>query len=173
MEETIKSEPAYKSKISFSVESLLSSKESVVEDHHLASPNVELRLMSSSPSNHLEEDEEDEDITVDEDNEDDVEGRDSASPSAGHTVLIPQPLHPSMPRLLANAGHQHQWPFAWVGHPAGLIRSSSPQSKFFILYLFIYDGYSNNNILLSTYFEYRLIIMANYIKSNLITRLFS
>lgn len=125
MEETIKSEPAYKSKISFSVESLLSSKESVAE----SSPNMELRLMGSSPSNHLEEDDEDEDITVDEDNEEDAEGRDSASPSAGHTVLIPQPLHPSMPRLLANAGPQ-QWPFAWVGHPAGLIRSNSPQSKF-------------------------------------------
>lgn len=126
----MKSEPAYKSKISFSVESLLSSKQSVTEGHLAESnPNVELRLMGS-PNNHLEEDEEDEDITVDEDNEEDVEGRDSTSPNAGHTVLIPQPLHPSMPRLLANATPQ-QWPFAWVGHPASLIRSNSPQSKFF------------------------------------------
>lgn len=126
MEETIKSEPAYKSKISFSVESLLSSKESCEEERLDVDAGHQ-----SMMGEHLEEEDEDEDITVDEDNEEDAGGRDSASPSSGHTVLIPQPLHPSMPRLLANATPQ-QWPFAWVGHPAGLMRSNSPQSKFFL-----------------------------------------
>lgn len=111
MEDTIKSEPTYKTKISFSVESLLSTKDKTDEQQR------------------LEEDEEEEDITVDEDTEEDMEGRESASPGGAHTVLVPQPLHPSVPRLLAANPHHPQWPFSWMGHPAAMMRSGSPQSK--------------------------------------------
>lgn len=110
-----------KAKISFSVESLLSSNkplvgkiEEDVDDH------LDHRLDTSSE--HLDED--DENITVD---DEDTDGRESLSPNSSHTVLVPQPLHPSMPRLLSPT-HHPQWPFTWVG-PAGLMRSSSPQSK--------------------------------------------
>ncbi|XP_044264405.1 homeobox protein MSH-D-like [Tribolium madens] len=94
MEET---KTEIKSKISFSVESLLSKKEDEEDDHRLS--------------------DDDENITVD---DDDTDGRESLSPSSAHTVIIPQPLHPSMPRL----GHP-QWPFAW----GSLMRSSSPQTS--------------------------------------------
>lgn len=117
MEDTIKSEPTYKTKISFSVESLLSSSKDKTEEHQ-----------------HLEEDEDEEDITVDEDTEEDLEGRESASPSGAHTVLVPQPLHPSVPRLLTANPHHPQWPFSWMGHPAAMMRSASPQSKLQHLY---------------------------------------
>lgn len=115
MEDTIKSEPTYKSKISFSVESLLSSKDDKAEEEH----------------QRLDEDEED--ITVDEDTDEDLEGRESASPGGAHTVLVPQPLHPSVPRLLAGNPHHPQWPFSWMGHPAAMVRAGSPQSKFLIV----------------------------------------
>lgn len=111
MEDTIKSEPTYKSKISFSVESLLSSKDKTKDEQR------------------LDDDEEEEDITVDEDTEEDLDGRESASPGGAHTVLVPQPLHPSVPRLLAANPHHPQWPFSWMGHPAAMVRSGSPQSK--------------------------------------------
>lgn len=122
MEDTIKSEPTYKTKISFSVESLLSSKAKTV---------IEEEEEQQQQDHLLEEDEEDEDITVDEDTEEDLlmEGRESASPSGAHTVLVPQPLHPSMPRLLTANPHHPQWPFSWMGHPAAIMRSGSPQSK--------------------------------------------
>lgn len=142
-----------KSKISFSVESLLSSChkkdnnisgvkdnnnkidcDSGEESHHRV--NVQVRRPCS------EADDEEEDITVDDDiedgslgagvdeddEEDDTDGRESLSPSATtqqHTVIIPQPLHPSMPRLVP--GPHSQWPFSWGGAAAaGLLRSSSP-----------------------------------------------
>lgn len=114
MEDTIKSEPTYKSKISFSVESLLSSKDTTTKEEQ----------------QRLDDEEEEEDITVDEDTEEDLDGRESASPGGVHTVLVPQPLHPSVPRLLAGNPHHPQWPFSWMGHPAAMVRSGSPQSKF-------------------------------------------
>jgi hypothetical protein len=98
MEET---KTEIKSKISFSVESLLSKKD---DEDDVAS------------SDHLDDD--DENITVD---DDDTDGRESLSPNSAHTVIIPQPLHPSVPRL----GHP-QWPFAW----GSLMRSASPQSEY-------------------------------------------
>ncbi|CAH1374938.1 hypothetical protein MTP99_016314 [Tenebrio molitor] len=97
MEET---KTEIKSKISFSVESLLSKKD---DEDDVAS------------SDHLDDD--DENITVD---DDDTDGRESLSPNSAHTVIIPQPLHPSVPRL----GHP-QWPFAW----GSLMRSASPQTS--------------------------------------------
>lgn len=96
MEET---KTEIKSKISFSVESLLSKKEDEEDEQR------------------SDREDDDENITVD---DDDTDGRESLSPNSAHTVIIPQPLHPSIPRL----GHP-QWPFAW----GSLMRSSSPQSK--------------------------------------------
>lgn len=122
-EESTRSEPALKSKISFSVESLLSSREVS------ASPKVE--EPTQAECSRLGDDEEDEDITVDEDDDyAEAEGRESSSPNSGHTVLIPQPVHPSIPRLVATG--QPHWPFTWPGHHPGLMRSSSPQSEFLI-----------------------------------------
>lgn len=120
MEETTTTKTDIKAKISFSVESLLS-KKPVEEDERVESEE-ESRLDESSEI-HDEDDEEN--ITVD---DEDTDGRDSLSPTSPHTVLIPQPLHPSLPRILSGGGHP-QWPFSWVGHP-GMMRSSSPQSEF-------------------------------------------
>ncbi|XP_045474561.1 homeobox protein MSX-1-like [Harmonia axyridis] len=107
-----------KAKISFSVESLLSRKPYGEEER--VESEEESRLDESSEV-HDEDDEEN--ITVD---DEDTDGRDSLSPNSPHTVLIPQPLHPSLPRILSGGGHP-QWPFSWVGH-AGMLRSSSPQT---------------------------------------------
>ncbi|KAK9887369.1 hypothetical protein WA026_022039 [Henosepilachna vigintioctopunctata] len=107
-----------KTKISFSVESLLRKSS---EDEDRLEDEEESRLDDSSEI-HDEDDEEN--ITVD---DEDTDGRDSLSPSSPHhTVHIPQPLHPSLPRLLSSGGHP-QWPFSWVG-PGGIMRSTSPQS---------------------------------------------
>lgn len=95
-----------KSKISFSVESLLKKSEDE-DDEKIESSSEQL-------------DDDDEDITVD---DEDTDGRESLSPNGAHTVIIPQPLHPSVPRMMSN-GHPPQWPF-W----GTLIRSQSPQSK--------------------------------------------
>lgn len=110
-----------KSKISFSVESLLSSSktsETIIEKYE--EDLDENRLESSS--DRLDEEDDEENITVD---DEDTDGRDSLSPNSSHTVLVPQPLHPSMPRIIP--GGPPQWPFQWIT-PTGF-RSSSPQSK--------------------------------------------
>ncbi|XP_044755376.1 homeobox protein vab-15-like isoform X1 [Coccinella septempunctata] len=120
MEETTSTKTDIKAKISFSVESLLSNTKRVDDEERVESEE-ESRLDESSEI-HDEDDEEN--ITVD---DEDTDGRDSLSPTSPHTVLIPQPLHPSLPRILSSGGHP-QWPFTWVGH--GMMRSSSPQSKF-------------------------------------------
>ncbi|CAH1154056.1 unnamed protein product [Phaedon cochleariae] len=113
-----------KSKISFSVESLLSTKSSpVVQDRLEDKFDEEIddsRLDTSSER--LDEEDDDENITVD---DDDTDGRESLSPNSSHTVVIPQPLHPSMSRLMP--GTHPQWPFQWIG-PGGF-RSSSPQTN--------------------------------------------
>ncbi|KAL3269795.1 hypothetical protein HHI36_008854 [Cryptolaemus montrouzieri] len=109
-----------KAKISFSVESLLASRKPPSDDGERLEDEDESRLDDSSEI-HDEDDEEN--ITVD---DEDTDGRDSLSPNSPHTVLIPQPLHPSIPRLLTGGGHP-QWPFSWVG-PGGLMRSTSPSS---------------------------------------------
>lgn len=108
-----------KSKISFSVESLLSSPKSS-ETLGEKYDDDENRLETSSER--LDDEEDEENITVD---DDDTDGRDSLSPNSSHTVLIPQPLHPSVPRIIP--GGPPQWPFQWIA-PANF-RSSSPQSK--------------------------------------------
>lgn len=109
-----------KSKISFSVESLLSKDKSTGPSDAQVDIDIDDSRLDVS-SEHLDEDD-DENINVDD--EEDTDGRESLSPnSSSHTVVVPQPLHPSVPRLLA--GPHHQWPFAWVG-PGGLIRPSSP-----------------------------------------------
>ncbi|VEN37411.1 unnamed protein product [Callosobruchus maculatus] len=108
-----------KSKISFSVESLLSSTKP-------SSPESEQETDDAryDTSSERLEDDDDENITVDDD-EEDTDGRESLSPNSSHTVVVPQPLHPSMPRLIPG-GHP-QWPFQWIG-PAGF-RSNSPQAN--------------------------------------------
>lgn len=134
MEET-KSELNLKTKISFSVESLLSNKTSSIpspkyernedcDDHHLseASDRLDVKISDSSL---CDDDDEEENITVDEDT-DDIESRESLSPnSSAHTVIVPQPLHPSLPRIMTQGPPPH-WSFPWVGH--GILRSASPQS---------------------------------------------
>lgn len=120
MEET-KSELNLKTKISFSVESLLSTK-SKREELEAEPDEVHDRLKASDG-----EEEDDEDITVDED-VDDVESRSSLSPNSSHTVIVPQPLHPSLSRMMTQS-HPPPWSFPWVGHGA-LLRSSSPQGEF-------------------------------------------
>lgn len=133
MEET-KSELNLKTKISFSVESLLSTKPSSSpkyerseeavdsEDQH-SEINERLKVTDSSL---CDDDDEDENITVDEDT-DDLESRESISPNSSHTVIVPQPLHPSIPRIMTQGPPPH-WSFPWVGHGA-ILRSTSPQSK--------------------------------------------
>ncbi|CAH0554719.1 unnamed protein product [Brassicogethes aeneus] len=110
-----------KSKISFSVESLLSNKKSDSEKLEPLEEDLDDSRLDLS-SERLED--EDENITVDDDDED-TDGRESLSPNSSHQVLVPQPLHPSMPRMLPGHG---QWPFTWVG-PGGILRSSSPQTN--------------------------------------------
>ncbi|XP_019872220.1 homeobox protein MSH-D [Aethina tumida] len=119
MEET---KTEIKSKISFSVESLLSSPKTSSDcDDKLEKLEENSDLDVSSER--LED--EDENITVDDD-EDDTDGRESLSPNSSHTVIVPQPLHPSMPRMIPPS--HTQWPFSWVG-PQTLMRSTSPQAN--------------------------------------------
>ncbi|CAH1099353.1 unnamed protein product [Psylliodes chrysocephalus] len=111
-----------KTKFSFSVESLLSNKSSrheIVKYEDKYDEDIDDSRLDTS-SERLD-DEDDENITVD---DDDTDGRESLSPNSSHTVIIPQPLHPSIPRMLP--GHP-QWPFQWIG-PNGF-RSSSPQTN--------------------------------------------
>lgn len=123
MEESLKSETSIKSKISFSVESLLS--------HKGSSPQPPERLSENYEEIHQrlkhDDDEDEEDITVDDDDNDEVASRESLSPNSGHNIIVPQPLHPSMSRMVTTQGPP-QWSFPWPGH-AALLRSSSPQSK--------------------------------------------
>ncbi|XP_066247982.1 homeobox protein MSH-C-like [Euwallacea similis] len=120
-----------KSKISFSVESLLASPiksssplhDRIVDDSSNYSENEDNRLDTSSEK--IDDDEDEENITVD-DEDTDGDGRESLSPNSQHTVIIPQPVHPSMPRIMP-PGHT-QWPFTWVG-PNGAFRSNSPQAN--------------------------------------------
>lgn len=99
-----------KSKISFSVESLLSGKEdrSVVEEDIV--------------EDIVEEESEEEHIEVD-----DVDSRESSSPGAAQLV-VPQPLHPSAPRGLFAPP---QWPFSWIGPAGPMYRSASPQCMYY------------------------------------------
>ncbi|XP_050304579.1 homeobox protein MSH-D-like [Anthonomus grandis grandis] len=117
-----------KSKISFSVESLLSNNKPsspISERLHDESSNYsegeDNRLDTSSEK--IDDEDDDENITVD---DEDTDGRESLSPNSQHTVIIPQPVHPSMPRMIS-PGHT-QWPFTWVG-PNGPFRSNSPQGN--------------------------------------------
>lgn len=135
MEDNLKTETTIKSKISFSVESLLSNKKNLTTDRNIdlsRSDNnncddVQERLIKNNNITDEDEDE-DEDITVDDD-DDEIESRESLSPNSGHNIIVPQPLHPSIPRMVTTQGPPPQWPFPWPGH-AALLRSSSPQSKF-------------------------------------------
>lgn len=129
-----------KSKISFSVESLLSTSykpsspinDRLVDESSNYSENEENRLDTSSEK--IDDDDDDENITVDDEEDTDGDGRESLSPNSQHTVIMPQPVHPSMPRILP-PGHT-QWPFSWVG-PNGPFRSNSPQG---ILLLIVNNG---------------------------------
>ncbi|XP_022915978.1 homeobox protein XHOX-7.1-like [Onthophagus taurus] len=122
-----------KTKISFSVESLLSSTRTAsspspkCEEKDQSFEEDQSELLSDRlkpPSEHsLYDDDSDENITVDED--DDLESRESLSPNS-HTVVVPQPLHPSVPRLLNQAPPPH-WVFPWQAH--GILRSNSPQTS--------------------------------------------
>lgn len=135
MEDNVKTETTIKSKISFSVESLLSNKTEKSVDLTSSDRNCEdvhRRLMKSDDV----DEEDDEDITVDDD-EDEIESRESLSPSSGHNIVVPQPLHPSIPRMVTSQGPPPQWPFPWPGH--ALLRSTSPQSK---LYVHLYRCHS-------------------------------
>lgn len=105
-----------KSKISFSVESLLSGSK---DDRTV----VDEDRTSVVEEEEIEESEEEEQIEVD-----DVDSRESTSP--GTQLVVPQPLHPSVPRGLFTAP---QWPFSWIGPPGPIYRSTSPQSKYFKL----------------------------------------
>ncbi|KAL1494792.1 hypothetical protein ABEB36_010333 [Hypothenemus hampei] len=87
------------------------------------SESEENRLLDTS-SEKIDDEEDEENITVDDDDLTDGEGRES--PNSQHTVIIPQPVHPSIPRILP-PGHS-QWPFTWVG-PNGPFRSNSPQTN--------------------------------------------
>lgn len=137
MEEATKTanETSLKTKISFSVESLLATdKKNVEEDERLKSnesPNADSCRESREDEEDrykecLDEDDDEEDITVDDD-EDEIASRESLSPNSAHTVVIPQPLHPSI-RMMSPQGPQPQWGFPWPGHQA-LMRSGSPQCK--------------------------------------------
>ncbi|KAF7271909.1 uncharacterized protein LOC143199539 [Rhynchophorus ferrugineus] len=114
-----------KSKISFSVESLLASSTKSVspapDETGSFSEGEENRFDTSSEK--IDDDDDEENITVD---DEDTDGRESLSPGSQHTVVIPQPVHPSMPRIIP-PGHT-QWPFAWPG-PNGPFRSNSPQAN--------------------------------------------
>lgn len=126
-----------KTKISFSVESLLSHKSSPVHEDKYDEDIDDNRFDTSSER--LDEDDDDENITVD---DDDTDGRESLSPNSSHTVIVPQPLHPSMSRLMPGA--HPQWPFQWIG-PGGF-RSSSPQGRKIAMYLpTVPLGYHNLN----------------------------
>lgn len=115
MEDTKSEITATKAKISFSVESLLAKQppaspvDSLKDDDDLPQ-HPRLRAPTES------EEEADEDITVDDDDMDDLESRESLSPQQ---VIIPQPLHPSMAsRLMGSpSGPPHQWPFPWLQQP--------------------------------------------------------
>lgn len=130
MDDTVKnSETNLKTKISFSVESLLSNKcSNEIPKEERCEKRVKCNQSPSEMQDEMlhseNEDNEDEDITVDDDDE--LESRDSLSPNSGHTVIVPQPLHPSIPRIIPQG--PHQWAFGW---PHGnLMRSPSPQSKY-------------------------------------------
>lgn len=99
IQEATASEPSVKTKISFSVESLLSGKEEKSVEEELS--------------------EEEEQIEVD-----DVDSRESSSPGSNQLV-VPQPLHPSVPR-----GVFPQWPFSWIGPAGPMYRPNSPQCKY-------------------------------------------
>lgn len=103
--------PEIKTKISFSVESLLSSNNSSEEKIEEGEGEVEDEVLS----------EEEEHIEVD-----DVDSRESESPGGAGGLVVPQPLHPSVPRGLFSP----QWPFTWIGPAGPMYRSSSPQCKY-------------------------------------------
>lgn len=108
-----------KSKISFSVESLL-------KDRKEERTVVDEERTSVVEEEEVEESEEEEHIEVD-----DVDSRESSSP--GTHLVVPQPLHPTVPRGLFAAP---QWPFSWIGPGGPVYRSTSPQSKAFFKHNF-------------------------------------
>lgn len=147
-ESTTTSEPRIKSKISFSVESLLSPKNTTsptVQHLHLQQlqhlqHSQQFNLNSESDRESICDDtegdpdpdidadgiEEDEHIEVDE-----VDSRGSSPGGNRHgdsQLVVPQPLHPTVSRGLF-AGHP-QWPFSWV-NPASMHMQASPQFSIF------------------------------------------
>ncbi|KAF2884442.1 hypothetical protein ILUMI_21740 [Ignelater luminosus] len=127
--ESIKSEPNYKTKISFSVESLLSSKKcpdilNSDDDHIDVDDHSDEEDRTEVVEDHVDEEDH---IKVDDNDRDELESRESGSPNnVPHTVVIPQPLHPSVPPMLANP---QQWPFAWAGQHGQFFRTPSPQAS--------------------------------------------
>lgn len=151
-EATTTTEPRIKSKISFSVESLLSPKNTtsptvqhLQQLQHLQD-NCQFNLNRESDRESICDDtevdpdpdidaegiEEDEHIEVD-----DVDSRGSSPSLPGGNrhgdsqLVVPQPLHPTVSRGLF-AGHP-QWPFSWV-NPASMHMQASPQCKLFITF---------------------------------------
>ncbi|KAK4875364.1 hypothetical protein RN001_011786 [Aquatica leii] len=132
MEKSIKSEPSYKNKISFSVESLLSSKKYTANLDGINSDDdddhIDVDDHSDDDRTDIIDDNADEDeIKVTDNDRDELESRESDSPNVSHSVIIPQPLHPSVPQLLPTGGPQ-QWPFTWTGL-GPLFRTPSPHAS--------------------------------------------
>lgn len=115
IQEETSSEPV-KAKISFSIESMLSSNkdDKVIEDEK----NFDDDLKCAD----------DEDISDDEEQieVDDVDSRESSSSPGSNQLVVPQPLHPTVARGIFNP----QWPFSWMGPTGPIFRSTSPHCKF-------------------------------------------
>ncbi|KAK5644573.1 hypothetical protein RI129_005873 [Pyrocoelia pectoralis] len=123
MAKSIKSEPGYKTKISFSVESLLSSKKYTDNLDEINSDGDDDHIDVDDHSDDEGKIDEEDEIKVTDNDGDEFESRESGSP-VSHSVVIPQPLHPSIPHVLPTAGPQ-QWPFTWTGL-GPLFRTPSP-----------------------------------------------
>ncbi|XP_018332256.1 homeobox protein MSX-2-like [Agrilus planipennis] len=137
MEETTKSEPNLKSKISFSVESLLSNNN---PSEAVAPFNGEDQYQSDDEHIEIDDDlsedygrlndslEESKTFKSSDSDKDDLESRLSGSPNASHSVLVPQPLHPSIPSLLSTGGPP-PWSFPWLSQQSQLFRTGLPQNS--------------------------------------------
>lgn len=171
MDEVTKPVEPLKSKISFSVESLLSTTKQKSENDVIERDALHERLLLNRNSTNLkceedireeinerlsmgrspdmpagtlddsvEDDDDDENITVDDD-DDEIESRESLSPNSAHTVIVPQPLHPSMARSFPPG--PPQWTFQLPGYNS-LMRSSPPQCKYLLLFCFFFFIFLNN-----------------------------
>lgn len=115
IQEETSTEPV-KAKISFSVESLLSSsKEDKIELEDKNFDDIDKCIEEEEIS------EDDEQIEVD-----DVDSRESSSSPGSNQLVVPQPLHPTVARGIFTP----QWPFSWIGPSGPVFRSSSPQCKY-------------------------------------------